>query len=338
MYLIFICVLILFSCCSCVNTQFELEKKDSAAMSYDDTLASTKNDAVGYEQRDNNTNTIKFPPDDVELLRIFDEAGINWIITRSTTMNDNVAIHLITDSTEFAVVGLNLYATQPEDKKCIASFGFGRFTPEDYHRWEVEEWPAFWLLAGKLFNAPDKVSSMGAECMSYFANLNENEPGYLEWRGRQEDIHCSVSFMWHPMLEIYVLESIVLSNPQSYELVIKEAARFRSQEVTTVLELKSIGISLDELYSEPLLVKGRMEQLDLTEGDFEINTSKTPLPNNTNLYLSAMLVDETGSIPVYLTPTSLNESELSEELWHYVTIIKTTEPYYIVDLSMNSLH
>lgn len=64
------------------------------------------------------------------------------------------------------------------------------------------------------------------------------------------------------------------------------------------------------------------------------NISSIYLMPNKDKYLSAKLVDDTGSVDVFLQMTSLNTDQLSMERSHNVVILyNNNEPVYVVRLS-----
>ncbi|WP_287825881.1 hypothetical protein [Clostridium sp.] len=57
------------------------------------------------------------------------------------------------------------------------------------------------------------------------------------------------------------------------------------------------------------------------------------LKPNKDTYLKATLVDETGSINVFIETTSLSMHDLEKKREHVVLIIYDNEPFYIVRCS-----
>ena len=61
--------------------------------------------------------------------------------------------------------------------------------------------------------------------MSY-CNYAKKGEGTLVWCSRQGDVHCRVGFIWHPLLEQYVLNGIYFDDPLSFTLSQKNSADY----------------------------------------------------------------------------------------------------------------
>lgn len=89
----------------------------------------------------------------------------------------------------------------------------------------------------------------------------------------------------------------------------------------------------EDIYSKHFIVHGSLENIKENRKAPKplVNMSSSLLKPNKDKYLSAKLVDETGSVNVFVEMTSLNTDELSIERNHNVVILyNNSEPIYVV--------
>lgn len=292
-----------------------------------------------------------FPPNELLLDWGMVDVGLNWQIEpRKDFQNeiqpeDRFVMHAISNAKGdiVAVLALN-YFFSLDDKNSSLTFSYLEQTREDYSYFQEEELPLLWQLLGLLFSQPVAIGDLGEQSRAYFSNYLENRDssfgGTILWRGRQGDLHCSVSYIWHGGFADYVLSGITLNSTPSFDFELDDTASFRVKEAdypqkpSKVAEIDLNAASAGD--PEQYIVKGYLEQL--RPNDDILDTSKLQgFPENTDLYQKALLVDETGALPVYILPTSLSESELAEERVHFLTIINAPEPFCLIDLSSTNM-
>jgi len=342
--LLLIIMLSLCLCSACLKTASEPE--------------ASVEESIGLSEKPGITpENYTFPPDEAELVWAVKEVGINWQIDdmtnllssiESATDSSTIALYSISNASGLINSWLNMsYYLPPDDKICLISFNYMEQTPEDYSRFQQQDWPLFWQLAGKLFPAPQAIAALGEQCMAYFNSYPESglqtqsSRGSLRWCGRQDNIHCSVDFTYNPLFERYVLSDIILESPLSFNANKHDMAASLIEYAAENLKkpCKVAEINLDatgEAAKGFNMVIGQLEQLMANDDILDISKLSLTLPQNTDLYLKALLVDETGSMPVYLAPTSLSQAELAEERLHFVHIIDALEPYCVIDLSVSN--
>ena len=173
-----------------------------------------------------------FPPEDiVELQWALDKAGLNWSIQNDDAQPANLqpdpfAIHSITSEDGLVNASINMrYYMPPDDRTASITFAYNEQTAEDILRFEQNDWPLIWQLAGILFECPEEIQALYQQWDADFEKEEEGITGdSLIWNGQEGDVHCQVVFTWHPMLEMYVPDGIHLDNPLSYEAAAASAA------------------------------------------------------------------------------------------------------------------
>ena len=322
--ILFFSVLLLCLCSACSQEVSEFEKKEESELHF----------------MDNYT----FPPDETELALALNETGLNWEIKdklnspTDTNLPNPFAVHAISNASHLVDSSINMrYYIPPGDKTGSITFAYKKQTAEDYIRFQKEEWPLFWLLAGKLFQSPEAIAELGEQCMSYYNNYSGKGQGILDWCGKQGDVYCSVRFIWHPLLEQYVLDGVYLDNPLSFNSEMNNKARYivinsLLKELTKVSEIDVNSGTENKL--ELKLIVGHVEQIKQNDDILDTSTFGLSIPENTDIYKYGYLVDEAGKLPVYIVPNSLTEAELAEERLRFVYIINAPEPYCLIDLSI----
>lgn len=113
--------------------------------------------------------------------------------------------------------------------------------------------------------------------------------------------------------------------------IITESQTLRRMEEEGSLEMES-GEELRKTY----VLQGTLSQI-AEAGDFRFRftPSSSNLPANLSFYQKAVLTDESGSLPVYLTPTALSREELEASRLHLVQMVqnKNHEICYVITQS-----
>ena len=127
--------------------------------------------------------------------------------------------------------------------------------------------------------------------------------------------------------------NFVIDNQESY-------ARSQNIEVTQMVqELKGNGITLENGTAQQMTNKkpGKREEFFLIQGHIEGIKKVSKTPNEEQLHPNdcrkARLVDDTGSVEVFLFNSTLTEKELGEERNHYLMYYPGETPYFLVYIS-----
>ena len=180
---------------------------------------------------------------------------------------------------------------------------------------------------------------------TYFDGKNSKEDGSLLWDKRMGDDHYKLRL--YPKGDVYQLRDFSIMNSVSYERLISGYAStmritynnssmpLNKGTVSSIKDIEYLGEKQDIEMSR-FIIHGYLKDIIETE-DFPESfkmMSDNYLPPNKEDYLRATLVDDTGSIEVFLRPTSLNEDELNKERDHYVYYYNVKEPFCVVQLSV----
>lgn len=266
-------------------------------------------------------DSYKYPADKASFLRALKEAELdNWVIDDSRNPEStpvypadsdrSISIFAIKDDTNTLLSTINL---RNAGRECIISFAYREQKPEDYMRFQKEVWPKFWPLAGMLFESSETVAELGEQCIPYFDNYSGEGEKYatLKW--------CKT-----------LTAEIDMYNNTKYF--------FKDLCISKISDINMDQFANNDEES-PLAycgIKGKLKNLRLNDDilDFSSLEHNLPwLPWNADNYQKADLIDETGAIAVYITPTVLTNSQLSEELFHHIIMVKAPEPYCIITFS-----
>lgn len=187
----------------------------------------------------------------------------------------------------------------------------------------IDELPAIVELAGDLYGSGAEAKKVYKEFQSKAAPRNWE----IQWPKRVGDNHYNLDFKAYGPL------NFVIDNQDSYA---------RSQRVEAsqmVQELASNGIDLENGTAKQMANKkpGKREQFFLIQGHLESIKKVSKTPNEEQLHPNdcrkARLVDNTGSVEVFLFNSSLTEKELGEERNHYLMYYPGETPYFLIYIS-----
>lgn len=337
-------VFISFLCFACTNdlpeSQQVIETEESAA---------AKDNTAGIEKDVTfNPASYTFPPDDEEFKWALEEAGMmdNWyteVWPRRSEPDEYGANHMFNNSSGLVHAAVNARRNEringaDDEYSLLISLVINtqnQDTPlEDYNNFEQEELPKIWMLAGNLILAQEEVEQLREQCMTFFDEYTL-PAGELDvsWKGRQGNVQCIVTYTWHHILQKHVFYSLdldtagvfdTLSFSQAYMSTIGKFPFERSTVLAT--DILAIAEEAGETGYVLRRMKGHIEQLEPNSDALE------GIPD-ADQYQKGLLVDETGSMTVYLAPTTLTESELKDELIHFAIIVNAPEPYCKIVLS-----
>lgn len=200
---------------------------------------------------------------------------------------------------------------------------------EFYHN----ELPKLFDLASTFYENSKKLKSGLKEFSEYYDRAEESFVGGLYWTKRIGNDHLLISIKPYSQDNRNRIGTLTVISGSSYENYLKlfnenwkKAASVDSIEISdsNVAEIMKIKPPVDneDLYSKHFDISGHLEDVK------EIKTVPESLKNivssflkpNRDKYLMAKLVDDTGSVDVFLQATSLYKDELSMERNHNVVL------------------
>jgi len=285
----------------------------------------------------------RFPADEDDMAGIMSLAGLHWrFIDTSVWYENSRASFLIANSSESIISDFHLDTvfspSEISGRTIYNGFSFSDVTYEQYMSFIENEWASFWAILGALIDAPAEVAQIGEDVLAYFIGHSELEQeGPLLWRGRSGEIRAEVMYtrpLIHTNPDLNILRFVRLTNLQVFEEHMEQFLFIVNNSNDMVVTVEQLGRLAAQDVFEPLYIRGRIEQLTPALPTFSgLPESHWWLPANFDLYRAGVLIDESGSIPVYILPTFLSESELAQEHIHAITIAHTPEPLIFVQMS-----
>lgn len=194
------------------------------------------------------------------------------------------------------------------------------------------ELPEIFDLINILYGNTNRLKNGLIEFVNYYKKVENDCQQGMYWEKRAGDNHICIDVLFennkYGSLSVYpneVYEGLVL--PSKYEDW-KQVAETDSIEIKnmTVDEISKMEpVKEEDFYLRHFVVQGYLEDVeDLKTVPETLKSLKVTRPYyfkpNKDKYLSAKLIDETGSMDVFVQSTSLNKEELGKERNHNVVL------------------
>lgn len=271
------------------------------------------------------------------------EQGLNWKLDK--TLNgenplDSRYVFLNEENVEFTV-----YTTINESENGIV---FGWYLPKDITKDKIdkfyhEEIPEVFDLISTLYGKNKELRNGLGEFSEYYKSAEGNFEDGIYWAKRIGDNHISINANLENVktgiLNInsnIVFEEVILrSRIEKYKNhLLTDNLKISS---STVDKMKKSYVSGDGDFSgEYFVIQGHLENIKEINNIPErlANINFASLKPNKDTYLSANLVDDTGSIDVFVETTSLSTDDLKTEREHIILMLNyENEPFYVVRCS-----
>lgn len=267
-----------------------------------------------------NFTQYEFPHQQEDIEEVLKQNNLLWTLSMSKSKSDGHTYYLLANKQDIDVCSIE--SSNDNQGKYLELRGFppvGKVV-SIYEK----EWQDVFKLVFTLYGKPQHSQTIYNEFENYIRNKEDSEIRY--WRKRiDENTHITINFFLRDSTEKYSLHNIILMDNNSFEALLNS----REKIWTNILnknQIESIGsLSISELTSlkirdvdsiKGVIVKGYLEDIHELKDNKIIPKNKLLSYNET--FLSALLVDDTGSIPVILRSTSLNKEELGEVRKHYI--------------------
>lgn len=269
----------------------------------------------------------KFPLQNEDIENALKQNNLLWILDKSK-FNERYTYHLLVDNKNKPICGI--HSNNNNEGKYLEIKGFPpRKGIKSIYK---EEWQNIFKFAFELYGAPSQSQDIYNNFIDYINKKNNNEVMY--WRTRVDDMHITISYFLKE--DVYSIKNIIIMDNNNFEKLLLSRENTWSKFLN-IHEIKSGGIlKVSEISTkentntiEGVIIKGHLKNIQKL-----INKKIIPqykLISYHETFLTADLVDDTGSIPVILRSTSLNKDELGEERTHYIFNINGT---YIVNFSV----
>jgi len=224
------------------------------------------------------------------------------------------------------------------------------FTTDQFNEFYHKNILDIFDLAGILYGNSKEIERGLKKFSGYYQKTEGDYVGGLYWTNRIGDDHLKIEIkpFSSPQDNRNRVGSLLIENSKSYEHFQqisysnwRKSAQFDSIKIgdSTVEGLKKYTppVNEEDFHGEHFTVSGHLEDIKKIKAvpDSLKNTiSSRFLKPNRDKYLSAKLVDDTGSIDVFLQTTSLNAEELSKERNNNVVMFYYEHnPFFVIRFS-----
>lgn len=271
-----------------------------------------------------------FPLEREVIEKVLVQEELSWEIRDSRSFREGHVNYLLKNKNNKIICGINSYS-----KDDMRFLGLNFFTPSNIPveslmvQINENEWDNMVKLACILYGNSKDYKKVYREFVKYSNNRRSSEYGGALWSKRIDDIHFRVSInALEKGTEDFTLKGIQIMNSEAYEEYSRSRVnmwRYRMDrsgiEILENITVSNI-ISMNEEDSDlvkGIVIKGHLENIRKLNDDelpSETISDSKDLPYKED-YLSAKLVDDTGSIQVFLLASSLSREELGQDRNHH---------------------
>lgn len=266
----------------------------------------------------------KFPLQKEDIQEVLKQNNLSRTLNTSNSKSKGHTHHLLVNNQNKLICSIDSHTDNYGRYLKIAGF------PQKVEETELiyeSEWQDVFKFTCILYGNPNQYQTIYNEFTNYIRSRKNNEIKY--WRTRIDDEHVVIYFS--PIeddTEKYYLNSITIMNNNSFEALLKSREKIW-KDILTRLEIESMGkLNISEIISmsdddtdfiKGVMVEGHLKNIKkLKKSELYKVIPKSEFISYNETFLTAELVDDTGSIPVVLRSTSLNKEELGEVRKHYM--------------------
>lgn len=274
----------------------------------------------------------QFPLQKEDVEKVVEEKQYSWSITNVEYVENSKTVFTL-ENNEDVTVGIMTFLN--ENGKAI---NLTWVLPKETSLGELNEFyqneiPKLFDLISTFYGNNKELENGIKEFYKYYLDIDDNLEG-VYWTKRIGDDHLRIEIKTNLPKEIGIIGTLIITSNSLYEnfLVSKienlknlAKARFIETSDSTVGEILEFVPPDDAqiYYSKLFSFQGHLEDIK------EIKTVPESLKNlrskflnpNRDKYLTAKLVDDTGSVDVFLQTTSLNKKEVGMERIHSVILL-----------------
>lgn len=274
----------------------------------------------------------QFPLGRSDLEKVLNEHKIDWFIEDDEYTDELQTIYTLRNDDN---ITMNISSKVTDDGNVLNMIWIlsDQLEVDKVNEFYNEELPKFFTLTEAFYGSNKKLNKGLNEFLEYYLK-NDYEDGVYWTKAIGEDNLIVEIKPWLASKDSgSSIGSLMVISDDIYENYLrslaenwKKSAQIQSIEVTTTT-VDNISKFLndaknDDLPFKYLLVKGSLKEINELKIVPESlgNIESSILKENRDAYLEAKLVDETGSIDVFLQATSLNDNELKEEREHSLVL------------------
>lgn len=201
------------------------------------------------------------------------------------------------------------------------------YTTEQIQQFNKEEWPNIFELTCTFYGNSKDAKKIYKEFLGYLQDRNSNEYDYGYFTKRIDDTHFRVKLApFTNNSNYYQIATLEILNSETYEkrafeIFAKGWINRAKRQGIKVLDNISVS-DITEIKTEDeelrLIVKGHLEDIqELKNIPKNLQEALTHHAHKDD-YFTAKLVDDTGSMDVFVLATSLNSRELGQDRSHHI--------------------
>jgi hypothetical protein len=286
----------------------------------------------------------QFPLQTEDIENVLAEQNIDWYITDKGVVDESRIIYTLKND-ENITMGIDAWIKDNHKVFSMSWFLPSNLTTDQVKDFFSNELSKHLKLSGIFYGNKRGLEKALNEVLSYYLDENNYENG-VYWNERVGNDHLKIQIS-SGNNQNHVISLLIIPD-EEYENYLKtsdnawkEAASSENIEIieSTVAEINETAkeyaapVNNMEFFSKHVIVHGRVEEIKENKKVPEqlINIKSNYLKPNKDKYMNAKLVDDTGSIDVFVEVTSLNNKELSITRNHNVVMIyNNNELIYVV--------
>ncbi len=287
----------------------------------------------------------QFPLQTEDIESVLSEQNIDWYITDKGVVNESRNIYTLKND-ENITMGVDAWIKDNHKIFNMSWFLSSNLTNDQVKDFFSNELSKHLELPGIFYGNKRGLDKALNEVLSYCLDENNYENG-MYWNKRVGNDHLKIqissgNYQNHSISLIIIPNEEYENYLKTSDNIWKEAASSENIEIieSTVAEIKEAAkeyaapVNDMDIFSKHFVVHGSLEEIKENKKVPEplINIKSNFLKPNKDKYMNAKLVDDTGSIDVFVEMTSLNNKELSIKRNHNVVMLfsNNNELIYVV--------
>lgn len=285
-----------------------------------------------------NVPQFQFPLKTEDVEKTIADKGLHWSVRNVEYNKDYETVFTLENIEEDTIGTVGIGTVLNENRKVInlvwslhKDISHDKFD-EFYHN----ELPALFDLVATFYGSSKELKNGFKEFSKYYFGLEESFEGGVYWTKRIGDNHLWVDIKpWMGSEDSRNrLGTFTVASDSAYEYYLKSLSKNWKREdetvsnkvnYSTVAEILEFDQPDDEkeFYSWRFSLNGNFESIKEIKNVPESlkNLNSKYLKPNRDKYLMAKLIDDTGSVDVFLQTTSLNVQELSMKRNHNIVLL-----------------
>lgn len=298
--------------------------------------------ACGYEEQ----FKYEFPISRVDMEKVLDKQNLNWFIKEIGVFEEAQKNIITLTNDDNIIFAIGFQDDEGRNVLDITWFLPKEITTDKFNEFYNKELPELFELVGIFYGSKREMDKGLNEFLNYYLNNESNYKNGVYWTKRIGNDHLKLVIRPDKPYndDINRVGQLLVLPHESYEHFL----RLRNENLKNINGTDS-GIKLSEctisemldfeypddggLFARYFIVRGHIKDIK------EIKTVPMSLQSidtrytkpNKDKYLSGKLIDDTGSIDIFLQTTSLDKNELKLEREHQVMMYHyENNPIFIV--------